>query len=482
MNQKDSIINSRQSVSPYHRVLESFSAEELGHIIQLKRLFEWAEGDPEFGKHLDAGKPSPQELQRLKAVGISFDTNEVAQFRGNTDIIKQFSENFSRRQQIFSQRSAEKLKHYPLLELWLRFVERRIMLRRKFSETIFRLPKHPKFDAWRMRRITAVRSELGFYGRQIDHPILAFELGDGCSIGCWFCAFAARKLTKNFDYPENREFFREIIRHCVNLFGREQTGGSLLYYGTEPHDNPHYLEFLKDFTGITGYPLATSTAVTTDVEWGRKLIAFYRQGPYPWPRFSVLSKAMLFKIHDLYSPEELRDVELLMQMKEHPRPKISGGRILKEESGMRSRGEGHYLDGIVPQGTIACVTGFLINMVKRTIQLVSPCYTSKKWPYGYRVFDETTFTDARGFQGAITTLIGRSIPEEPPSILPIRFRDDLAFRPTEKGFDLVSPHQVYHFRGKDSYKPLGELIAEGKYTCDELYAWSTKRDERYAEI
>jgi hypothetical protein len=42
---------------------------------------------------------------------------------------------------------------------------------------------------------------------------------------------------------------------------------------------------------------------------------------------------MLFKIHELYSPEELRDVELLMQLKQGPRRKVTAGRILKEQDG-----------------------------------------------------------------------------------------------------------------------------------------------------
>ncbi len=188
---------------------------------------------------------------------------------------------------------------------------------------------------------------------------------------------------------------------------------ALLYYGTEPHDNPHYLDYIKDYGEITGEVVCTSTTAGTDAEWMRDLLAYYRQGNYPWPRLSVLSRGMMYKIHDLYSPDELRDVELLMQMKGHPRKKITGGRILKEESGLRDRGEGHYLEDAVPQGSIACVSGFLINLVHRTIQLVSPCYTCKQWPLGYRVFDEITFEDAQGFREGVKALIDRNMAEAP---------------------------------------------------------------------
>lgn len=244
---------------------------------------------------------------------------------------------------------------------------------------------------------------------------------------------------------------------------------ALLYYGTEPHDNPHYLDFMKDYDDLTGGPLCTSTAAGTDAEWIRELIAYYRQGTHPWPRLSVLSKKMLFKIHELYTPEELRDVELLMQMREHPRKKVAGGRILEEQEGLRGREAGQYLDGIVPQGSIACVTGFLINMVKRTIQLVSPCYTSQKWPYGYRIFDERSFNTVEEFDTAIRELIDCNMPDAPFPEMIARFRDDLVYHSTEEGFDLVSPNQVHHVRGQEFYTPLGTLLSGNDLTYNQLY-------------
>ncbi|MDR3265487.1 MAG: hypothetical protein LBT15_05710, partial [Synergistaceae bacterium] len=167
-------------------------------------------------------------------------------------------------------------------------------------------------------------------------------------------------------------------------------------------------------------------------------------------------------------PDELRDVELLMQMREHPREKVSGGRILAEHQGMREREAGAYLDSIVPQGSIACVSGFLINMIRRDIQLVSPCYTSERWKYGYRVYDRAEFRDARDFPDAVRSLIDRNMPLSPPAGAKARFRDDLLYRSTEEGFDLTSPNQVHHFTGKDVHGALGALIAGGNLTYDRL--------------
>ncbi|MDR1885703.1 MAG: hypothetical protein LBQ56_05460, partial [Synergistaceae bacterium] len=238
--------------------------------------------------------------------------------------------------------------------------------------------------------------------------------------------------------------------------------------GTEPHDNPNYLDFIKDYKKITGYATCTSTAVPLDAEWLRSLIRFYREESQPWPRLSVLTKQMMYKIHDTYTPDELRDVELLMQMREHSREKVSGGRILAEHKGMREREAGTYLEGVVPQGSIACVSGFLINMVRRDIRIVSPCYTSEKWKYGYRVFDQAEFKDARDFPDAMRDLMARNMPTTPPRDAHARFRDDLVYRPTEDGFDLISPNQVHHFSGRDLHGVLGGLVARGDLTYGKL--------------
>jgi radical SAM family RiPP maturation amino acid epimerase len=362
----------------------------------------------------------------------------------------------------------DKLKGFPLIELWARYVTRKNKLYRATHRNLFRVPENPPFDAWRWRRVLAARSELGYFGHVIDYPILAFELGDGCSVGCWFCAFSTQKLTRNLDYETEGGFFRDIANACVSLFGREAAAMALPYYGTEPHDNPHYLDFVKDYKKITGYATCTSTAFPLDAEWLRSLIRFYREESQPWPRLSVLTKDMMYKIHDLYTPDELRDVELLMQMREHSREKVSGGRILAEHKGMRERKAGSYLDGIVPQGSIACVSGFLINMVRRDIRLVSPCYTSEKWKYGYRVFDSAEFKDANDFPDVVRALIGRNMPSRPPQGAKARFRDDLVYKPTEDGFDLISPNQVHHFTGRDAHDALGTLIAGGNLTYSQL--------------
>ena len=451
----------------YQQVFAPYTEEEIAKVVMLKRVFEWVQGDKDFSDAFSSGKFSDEQVARLKQIGVTFDIQELALFWRDTEFQSEMISCAERDDYSPTDSLKAKLREFPLLALWMRYTHRRNTGYRQARRSVFRVPECPPFDAWRWRRVLAARSELGYFGHFIDYPILAFELGDGCSVGCWFCAFSTQKLKKNFDYEKEGDFARDVVKACVSLFGREAAAMALPYYGTEPHDNPHYLDFVKDYKKITGHATCTSTAFPLDAEWLRSLIRFYREEGHPWPRLSVLSKDMMYKIHELYTPDELRDVELLMQMKEHQREKVSGGRILAEHQGMREREAGSYLDGIVPQGSIACVSGFLINMVRRDIQVVSPCYTSERWKYGYRVYDRAEFKDARDFPDVVRSLIDRNMPSRPPLDAVASFRDDLVYKPTEDGLDLISPNQIHHFTGH-VHGALGGLIARGDLTYTQL--------------
>ncbi len=453
----------------YPQLLACFSNHELKLVAQLKRFFEWVHADPEFCGYVNTGRYPSKILSRLKRIGISFEPDQLAVIWKSPEIACQY---IQKALQGYPQQLPDEyhhqLKPYPLFRLWARFISLKCGLEKTLRRNILPVPKQPRFEAWRLRRILSARSELGFYGFTINHPVLSFELSEGCSIGCWFCAFAAHKLKGIFEYTDGKELFREVARSCVNIFGGQQAAAAMLYCGTEPHDNPSYIRFVKDYTSITGSPPFTSTAVATDTQWLRELISFYRQGPYAALRLSVLSKSMLFKIHEQYSPEELRDVDLLMQMKDTTRPKVSSGRILKHEEGMRGKNANYPAGLRVPQGSIECMSGFLVNMVNKTIRLISPCYSSTRWPYGFRVFDELSFEGTGDFSRAIELVINRSMPQDPVPDFPVRFRDDLVYRPTSHGFDLVSPNQIHHFSGKEEYKVMGEWIASHNLTYTDL--------------
>jgi radical SAM family RiPP maturation amino acid epimerase len=456
---------SEKNANNYMKVLEAFTQSELDQISQIKRFFECYDGDADFRASVNSGHFSDEQINRMKQIGIEFDPAEMSPLWENPDSLKDY---ILKTNSEFPPDHAEKssLDKYPLLELWLRFALSRKIRYKEVCTHRYPPSKSKRYEKWRSRRIAAAESELGGFNHYIDHPTLAIELADGCSVQCWFCSFCAGKLKAVLDYEKNKAFFRDVVMACNDVFG-QAAGLALLYYATEPYDNPHYIDFMKDFANITGSDVCTSTAVCTDKKWIDDLTAFYRPKNLPWPRLSVLSPGMLRKIHDNHTPQQLLHVNMIMQMKDSERPKVSGGRIFEQKRDMRERDSTNYLQDIVPQGTIACVSGFYINLVTRVIKLVSPCYTSQRWPLGYRVYDEATFDTAEDFRRAVLQMIERNMPETPPGKMLLKLRDDLVCKTCEDGFDLLSPNQIHHFRGKKIFRLLGDLLTGLPITFEE---------------
>lgn len=442
------------NTNSYMKVLEAFTRDELYQISQVKRFFECYEGDACFRAAINSGDISNDLQDRMKQIGIEFNIREMSLLWENPKAINEFV--------IQTEGSSwpdnpALLKDYPLLQLWLKFSHRRKMQNREVCMHRFPDTNSSKYEKWRKRRIASAESELGGFNHYIDHPTLAIELADGCGIQCWFCSFSAKKLKSVLDYQENKEFFRDIVRTCTDIFGKA-AGLALLYYATEPHDNPHYIDYMRDFADITGSDVCTSTAACTNKKWIDELVSYYRPKHLPWPRLSVLSTEMLHRIHNNHTPWELMHVNMIMQMKDSERDKVSGGRIFEKKDDMRERDSANYLQDIVPQGTIACVSGFYINLIRKDIKLISPCYTSPKWPLGYRIFDEASFNTVEDFRRTLIDMIDRNMPETPPPDMLLRLRDDLVCRTQDNGFDLVSPNQIHHFRNKSVFKALGGLL------------------------
>jgi radical SAM family RiPP maturation amino acid epimerase len=369
------------------------------------------------------------------------------------------------------------MEQYPILQMWSRYRMHRSQLyvkQREFLTTTYSASK--QYSAWRMRRIAATKSELGFYGHDIDHPSVAIEMQVGCTVGCYFCAFDAPKLQKVFDYNDeaNRELFRGVAKSLLKHLGWS-SGHALLYWSTEPADNPNYVDWMKEYRAVTGASVCTATA-RADEQWVSKLINHYRPMRQPWPRISVLTRSIMYKIMKRFTPEEAQDMVLLMQQKdgEEQRAKVPGGRDkmiarLAEYKDLRELDVDEKPEDLfVPQGSIACVSGFLINIIEKTIRLISPCYTTEQYRYGYRVFDEVSFTDAADFERKLANVIERKCVLEPYGEMRMRFRDDLRYRPRPDGFKLTSKNVVHHLTGDELYAPLGEMISAGTHTYDAI--------------
>jgi radical SAM family RiPP maturation amino acid epimerase len=471
----------RKSPSRYTDLFAPFNDEELALIMQLKRFFECCEGDAKLRHSVQSGEITREQRELMREIGIGFDLDELSLLWERPDFYETLLLKIPCVEHLdaLPEDLIGPIKAYPLLHLWARFSFTRAWLYGKQKEYVVAMGSTDAlFDAWRQRRIRATRSELGSYGYSIDHPLLAIELAVGCSVRCSFCAFDAPQLQKVLDWedPASRELFRGVSRSLYQVFGHS-AGHALLYWSTEPNDNPHYIDFMRDYGDITGSTVCTATA-RSDRDWIRSLINHYRQGPVPWPRISVLSKGAMYRLYRQFTPEAFRDLSLLMQQKdsEEYRVKVPGGREkmlarLDEYGDLRDK-EGDDGDTFVPQGSIACVSGLLINLVERTLKLISPCYTNRQYRYGYRVFAQATFEDAEDFDRVLRAMLARKLVSAPYRDMPMAFRDDLRYQARDDGFMLVSPNRVHRFRGNEVFAPLGELLARGDLTyaevCDAL--------------
>jgi hypothetical protein len=161
-------------------------------------------------------------------------------------------------------------------------------------------------------------------------------------------------------------------------------------------------------------------------DWVRKLRDYYVKTPAPWPRISVLSRNVMRRLHKTFTPMELRDTTMLMQQEdgEFMRAKVPGGRekmltrlVSSDDLRDIDNPPAEPLD--VPQGSIACVSGLPVNQVRKTLKLISPCYTTLEYRHGYRVYDEIDFSGPEDFEGAVTAMISRSMVDSPYPEMPV---------------------------------------------------------------
>ena len=452
----------------------SLSKEDRSKYFQIKRLSEWYAGCAELRDQIRENTVSEKYFQLMEEIGVSREcTSKMVELWSDKRQCSEF-DNIVSNPNDFTRESVSKsfdsfLQGNRYADLFLAFnviKARSTLAHHDWSLNIFN-GDSTYFD-WRKRRIKSVRSETGEYGYGIDHPTFAVELGIGCTVQCNFCAFAAEKHKENFDFTdlENQKLMRALASAFEQVMGAG-VGGGMLYYATEPNDNPNYVDFVNLWYEETGWKLCTSSA-RYDIEWIQKLTEFYGSPtPMMWPRLSVLSRHYMEKIHRHFTPEELGYPWLLAQQVEveDERAKVPGGREkhglkkLKEVRDCRFYDTPEEVDlESIPQGSIACVTGFKVNMINKTITATSPCYTSEKWPLGYRNYGTIDFTTPNSILPALKQLVNRVMLKTLPNNAPIRLRDDLQLRIKGSGFWLVSPCHFHEFTNHTFYTHLGAIL------------------------
>src|SRR5262249_34676648 len=95
---------------------------------------------------------------------------------------------------------------------------------------------HPPLHAWRQRHTRRCASELGASAASITHPIIAFELSEGCTVGCWFCGVGADRFKGHYAYSAaHAQLWRGMVGVVHDLFGPAAHTG-FCYWATDPSD------------------------------------------------------------------------------------------------------------------------------------------------------------------------------------------------------------------------------------------------------
>lgn len=337
----------------------------------------------------------------------------------------------------------------------------------------------PHFKAWRGRQIARTTSQFKKSVQDaILHAPVCFELSKGCSVGCWFCGVSALRLSDIFIYnQENANLWHEVLKLMKEILGFA-AGAGFCYWATDPLDNPDYEKFCSDFHEVLGmFPQTTTAQPMKDPARTRALLELSREKGCPLNRFSILSLKMLNQVHEEFSAEELAFVKLVLQNEESGQLKANAGRARE-----RNLKKGEEVSEFPKQGTIACVTGFLFNMVDRSAKLISPCNADDRWPLGYIVYDEGTFSDVNDLKILLERMISDNMPLTVRPNELINFRRDLKYESLDDGFQLSTRFKTFKFRHESYLKELGEVIHKGGKTAEEIASMFDTRGVSPAHI
>lgn len=288
---------------------------------------------------------------------------------------------------------------------YCRFTAEKIRLREEMKTRLC-APSDERFRAWRGRQSRRCWIEMGARNFAFVHAPLAFELSLGCSVGCPFCGLAAERLQKVFRWSEeNERLWRGVLRAAHEAVG-DAAGHGTCYYATEPLDNPDYERFIEAYYDEFGIvPQTTTAAAARHPERVRRILAMGRRLSPHIDRFSLTSREAFRAVMELFSVEELVPVELLTQFPEAPSCLFAKAGRARDYERQDKVDQSELLD------TIACLSGFVINMAEGSIRLVTPVSPDEAHPTGERLYAKEYFSTAGEFCAALSGLMEAYMPQ-----------------------------------------------------------------------
>jgi radical SAM family RiPP maturation amino acid epimerase len=422
--------------------LDEIDTEVLTKVSHIKRFCERWRAHPEFREQM-----TTDPYGTVVRYGLQVDPEEIRQLWDTES----------------AQKSEQQATVYPSVKIYQEFDQK--IDKSNLMISLAASAKEPRFKAWRERQIARAASQFKqAVHKSIVHAPVCFELSKGCSVGCKFCAVSAPPLTNIFFYtPENARLWREVLEVVREILG-PAASASFCYWATDPFDNPDYEKFCIDLHEITGvFPQTTTSQPLKDPARTRKLLTLSREKKGIFNRFSILSLKMLDRVHEEFSAEELAFVKLVLLNEEAGGIKAYAGRE-RERNLKKGNKDIEYPE----QGTIACVSGFLFNMVDRSVKLISPCNADERWPLGYIVYAEGNFSNASDLKVLLERMIADHMPLTVKSNDLMNFRRDLKYESLPNGFKVSTKFKSFKFQDDNYLRELGEAIHKGNKTAGEI--------------
>ncbi len=304
------------------------------------------------------------------------------------------------------------------------------------------------YRKWRERQLQRCMFHMGPGRAYMSlHLPFAVELSQGCSVGCWFCGLSAESLEGHWRAGKrNLVQWREVMEATRELFGGYGRRG-FLYYATDPLDNPDYETFGREFAAVHGrWPPLTSAVPLRNIERTRRVLEESRRALSFRQRFSILTLRAMNDMHREFDAEELLDVVLVPLNKESFLGLAIAGRVLNkigrmderirdEQEKVRYAAHRRGLDdnSILVHNTISCVSGFLIQMVPKIVQLQTPANATPELPNGHLVLEEAQFRDAAHLRELMQGMVERHMPLFPPADVPLLLQPEIALEDQEDG-------------------------------------------------
>lgn len=270
-------------------------------------------------------------------------------------------------------------------------------------------PIHPKWSAWRRRMIGATlwRDSPQKHAKLVHAPF-TIELTKGCTVGCWFCGVDAEKYQGHVEINASTQaVWRSLLESFRAIAGQESAQHGFCYWATDPLDHPDYEWFLEEFHSILNFwPQTTTAQGMKHAERMRRLLATVKKKNAFVQRFSMTRSTDLDAIHNYFTPEELFLCELIPQYDDRLSKKATAGRVrdlvIKRKEQNKPIQFHHNLEST---GSIACVSGFLGNLVQKSLKLITPCEASDRWPLGYRILSERHFDRPEEIESLIRDML-----------------------------------------------------------------------------